>query len=403
MSAVNRGQIKADTPTRELWQVAGIGEVDQLENLLARGADVNACDGVGMTALMRAAYHGRLQMVCALIELGADLNAVDNDGLTAVMMAKHSGHADVVSTLVSFGAEVRTRPVRPTRVIQVDEEDDFEALVDLDPAPTKRDPKVRTLHDPPEIWDLVHETRAPVDRRATFVELLPSPRHLGLAAIALIICGGVVLGFFTLRGSSNTEATRVRAADNKSKTASIAKTTKPAPASSLANKQPASKLTSNDSSDTMKATEAKRTDQQPTSKLANSDVGDNARSDEPNRTVSSSGRQLIIRPTGDLVGVRTVDQDIAVTAPAVLSAKQSATKARRQTPTNSRTSSSANVARSNNKDNALKATASGPGSDGEKNANSPAAKKESVKAQSQQLNDSTRVNTTPKPKVIQWP
>src|SRR5213075_1866836 len=98
-------QIKPDVLTRELWHVAGTGDVVRLGQILAQGVDVNATDRTGVTALMRAAYHDELPMVRALIEHGADLDAKDGGGLTALMMAKHSGHAEIVDALLSSGAK----------------------------------------------------------------------------------------------------------------------------------------------------------------------------------------------------------------------------------------------------------------------------------------------------------
>ena len=40
-----------------------------------------------------------------LIENGADVNAKDNDGVTALMQASENGHTEIVSLLKSAGAE----------------------------------------------------------------------------------------------------------------------------------------------------------------------------------------------------------------------------------------------------------------------------------------------------------
>src|SRR5215831_7283591 len=91
--------------TRDLWKIAETGEVGQLIELLARGADVNASNAAGVTALMVAAYHGRLEMVRALTDHGADPNATDTEGFTAAMLAHHSGHEDIVRLLVARGVK----------------------------------------------------------------------------------------------------------------------------------------------------------------------------------------------------------------------------------------------------------------------------------------------------------
>ena len=74
-------------PTQDLWRIAETGEVGELEQLLARGAEVNARNDTGVTALMVASYHGRLEMVRALTDHGADVNAMDDDGFTAATLA----------------------------------------------------------------------------------------------------------------------------------------------------------------------------------------------------------------------------------------------------------------------------------------------------------------------------
>ena len=98
-------------PIPHLWQIATDGNTDQLEDILARGADVNALNPSGLTPLMVAAYHGRTEMVKALIERGADVNATDSDGLTAAIMADDAGHDEIVRILV--GRAVKRKPPRP--------------------------------------------------------------------------------------------------------------------------------------------------------------------------------------------------------------------------------------------------------------------------------------------------
>ena len=50
---------------------------------------------------MLAVSHGRLDIVKLLLECGADLNAQDDDGSTALMCACEHGHTDIVKLLLS--------------------------------------------------------------------------------------------------------------------------------------------------------------------------------------------------------------------------------------------------------------------------------------------------------------
>jgi ankyrin repeat protein len=64
---------------------------EMVKALIDKGADVNAKDKDGQTALMLAAGGGYTEIVKALIEKGADVNAKNNTGDTALSLAKKGG------------------------------------------------------------------------------------------------------------------------------------------------------------------------------------------------------------------------------------------------------------------------------------------------------------------------
>jgi hypothetical protein len=121
---------EANTSTRQLWHIVGSGDLEQLDQLLGQGADVNAGDRTGVTPLMRAAYHGQLAMVRALVEHGADPNAKDRSGLTAMMMAKHAKHDEIVETLRSLGAQGANEGARKRRIVASGRDENVAASAD---------------------------------------------------------------------------------------------------------------------------------------------------------------------------------------------------------------------------------------------------------------------------------
>ena len=72
--------------------------------LLDRGADPNARQQVGYTALMGAAGSGREDLVALLLEHGADPTLVSEDGKTAAALAREHGHAALAGRLEALAA-----------------------------------------------------------------------------------------------------------------------------------------------------------------------------------------------------------------------------------------------------------------------------------------------------------
>ena len=77
-----------------------------IDTQLALGADINARDEHGQTALMNAARAGQASVVRLLAARGADLNHRAKYGLTALMLAVIRGHAEVVRVLLEAGADL---------------------------------------------------------------------------------------------------------------------------------------------------------------------------------------------------------------------------------------------------------------------------------------------------------
>ncbi|HKS11314.1 MAG TPA: ankyrin repeat domain-containing protein [Pyrinomonadaceae bacterium] len=242
MSAIKKIDYLPDAATLDLWRIAENGDVDELASVLPRVRDINARNEHGVTALMRAAQYGHVKMVRALLERGADANIKRNDKFTALALAAFFGHTEIVRALMEHGADSQASTRSDTSPHMWATARTFNEVVDQlekptlpqrtqepvakpvpapiravpaavpPPAPVSTAPvtravmkaaEVRTLKDPPEIWDLVHEApRGGFNARSAFLTRLKAIKTglaFRIAAIAILIVAGVV-GVMLLRG-----------------------------------------------------------------------------------------------------------------------------------------------------------------------------------------------------------
>ena len=127
MQSIVLGFYKEDTVLPETDIIAGVQHIAQLHNLknkelflieaaekndilgvkmwLMAGADINAKDKWGNTALMLASRYGHTDIVKMLIEAGANVNVKDKNGNTALELAKDKGHTKIIELLKEAGAK----------------------------------------------------------------------------------------------------------------------------------------------------------------------------------------------------------------------------------------------------------------------------------------------------------
>jgi ankyrin repeat protein len=89
----------------DLIKEIGSGDLPEVKRLLAKGADVNAKDRDGSTALMIASSLDKPEVVQLLLDEGADVNARNKNGLTALMLASKQGYRKVKELLIKAGAK----------------------------------------------------------------------------------------------------------------------------------------------------------------------------------------------------------------------------------------------------------------------------------------------------------
>ena len=265
MSAPSRAIKRITAATQELWQIAEAGDVSRLDLVLQRGAEMNATNANGVTALMRAAAAGNEEFVRKLVERGADINAHRDDGFNPLLLATFFGRLDTVRALVEMGAdlssttrcgntaeqwarsrafdeiavflqEARQKPRTPTinyfkptverqpnppkpvvvegvfreqskPLIHSSLEEEVEYVADdqvefeVEPILT-RPPEIRTLKDPPEIWDLVHPAAPQFHPGSAFARRLTSTwtSRILFGIFLCLVVGGSVYGFLKYRG-----------------------------------------------------------------------------------------------------------------------------------------------------------------------------------------------------------
>ena len=95
------------TAADDLFKAVESNQLEAVQELLQRGADVNARAEKGATPLMQAAVYAAPEVMRALLDKGADVNAADQAGSTALMWG--IGDLRKVRMLVEAGADVNAR------------------------------------------------------------------------------------------------------------------------------------------------------------------------------------------------------------------------------------------------------------------------------------------------------
>lgn len=86
---------------------AANGETDKVLTLLQEGADINATNQLGRTAVLAATYYNQVETVRALIQRGADINIQDNHLENVLLHAGTSGFLEIVKLAIAAGANTK--------------------------------------------------------------------------------------------------------------------------------------------------------------------------------------------------------------------------------------------------------------------------------------------------------
>lgn len=83
------------------------GSIAAVRAALAAGADANAAEQDGTSALLWAAYHSSPELVSLLLAAGADPNAANAFDVTPLLQASRSGDVETMRVLLAGGADLQ--------------------------------------------------------------------------------------------------------------------------------------------------------------------------------------------------------------------------------------------------------------------------------------------------------
>ncbi|MGV2389906.1 MAG UNVERIFIED_CONTAM: ankyrin repeat domain-containing protein [Microcystis novacekii LVE1205-3] len=97
-------EVDGESACARLRNAAATAGVLEMKSWIEQGANLNAADDNGQTALHFCADRGMLDGVVYLLQLGANPNAADQDGISVLQAAVIAGHVEICKILLEAGA-----------------------------------------------------------------------------------------------------------------------------------------------------------------------------------------------------------------------------------------------------------------------------------------------------------
>ena len=137
----------------QLIKAAEKGKLENIQDALNDGADVNAKDTFGWTVLMRASYGGYTrgryaEVVKLILDKGANVNINTDEGITALMAASSGGYSkkdifgkaltasesvciEVVKLLLVKGADINVKNRKGETALMIAKDKGYKEIVGM--------------------------------------------------------------------------------------------------------------------------------------------------------------------------------------------------------------------------------------------------------------------------------
>lgn len=135
-----------------LHQAVVDGDIDQVQTLLSKGADVNVRNRMNWTPMHTAVRNRRRAIVELLISKGGDINAQNGSRQTPLYVAVDTGQKDVVELLITKGADVNIVAGRGENALSLAKKKGNKEITDLLVKHGAKEPVIEPLEG--EMYDL---------------------------------------------------------------------------------------------------------------------------------------------------------------------------------------------------------------------------------------------------------
>ena len=105
--------------------------LEDIQELIKSGADINAKNDIGWTALIYASIEGNTDRAKLLIINNADINSKSRNGNTALIWASYWGRIDIAKILIDNHADINAKNIYGKTALMVSNEKGYKDIANL--------------------------------------------------------------------------------------------------------------------------------------------------------------------------------------------------------------------------------------------------------------------------------